>query len=83
MAKRAPPENARFLMDDFMKGGGTAQGMTELIAEFKAEVVGAAMVVTTAVPKEKIVRNFTTLLILEGIDTHKGEVHISINDKLL
>ena len=57
--------------------------MTELLAEFKAEVVGTAMVVTTAVPKEKLVGDFMTLLILEGIDTHKGKVHISINDKLL
>lgn len=55
LAKRALPENARVLIvDDFMKGGGTAQGMTELIAEFKAEVVGAAMVVTTAVRKKKL-----------------------------
>ena len=84
LAKRALPENARVLIvDDFMKGGGTAQGMRELAAEFKAEVVGTAMVVTTAVPKEKLVEDFTTLLILEGIDTHEGEVHISINGKLL
>lgn len=84
LAKRALPENAQVLIiDDFMKGGGTAQGMTELVAEFKAQVIGAAMVVTTAVPKEKLVKDFTTLLILEGIDTHKGIINISINDKLM
>jgi purine operon repressor len=57
--------------------------MRELVAEFKAEVVGTAMVITTAVPKEKLVEDFTTLLILEGIDTHKNDVNISINQSLL
>jgi len=37
----------------------------------------------TAVPKEKLVSDFTTLLVLEGIDVQKGEINISINDKLL
>lgn len=84
LAKRALPENSRVLIvDDFMKGGGTAQGMRELVAEFKAQVVGTAMVVTTAVPEKKLVEDFTTLLILEGIDTNKGEIKISINNKLI
>ncbi|MDD4568622.1 MAG: pur operon repressor [Tepidanaerobacteraceae bacterium] len=83
LAKRTLSENARVLIvDDFMKGGGTAQGMTELVAEFKGEVIGAAMVMATAIPKEKLVQEYTPLLILEGIDTHKGEIHIRINDKL-
>jgi len=84
LAKRALPENSRVLIiDDFMKGGGTAQGMTELVAEFKAQVIGIAMVITTATPKEKLVSDFTTLLVLEGIDVQKGEINISINNKLL
>ncbi|NLU10311.1 MAG: pur operon repressor [Tepidanaerobacter acetatoxydans] len=84
LAKRALPENAKVLIvDDFMKGGGTARGMMELAAEFKAEVIGTAMVVTTAVPKEKLVRDFTSLLILKRIDTNEGKIYININDKLL
>ena len=55
LAKRALSENARVLVvDDFMKGGGTAQGMAELVEEFKAEVVGAAMVVATTVLKKNL-----------------------------
>ncbi|NLZ53352.1 MAG: pur operon repressor [Thermoanaerobacteraceae bacterium] len=84
LAKRALPENAQVLIiDDFMKAGGTARGMTELVAEFKAQVVGTAMVVATAVPEKKLVEDFTTLLILDSIDTHKGLIDISINNKLM
>lgn len=84
LAKRALPENARVLIvDDFMKGGGTARGMADLMAEFKAEVVGSAMVVTTATPEEKLVKDYTSLLTLEGIDTKKGEVYISLNSDLV
>ncbi|HHX22611.1 MAG: pur operon repressor [Tepidanaerobacteraceae bacterium] len=84
LAKRTLPENSRVLVvDDFMKGGGSARGMKELVAEFKGEVVGTAMLMATATPKEKLVKDFTSLLILEGIDTHKNDVNISINQSLL
>ena len=84
LPKRALAEKARVLLvDDFMKGGGTARGMTDLVSEFKAEVVGTAMVISTAIPKEKLVEDFTPLLILEGIDPQKGEINISLNNNLL
>ncbi len=84
LAKRALPESAKVLIvDDFMKGGGTARGMMELAAEFKAEVIGTAMVITTAVPDKKLINDFVSLLILEGIDINENKVYIKVNDKLL
>ena len=41
------------------------------------------MVVATTVPEEKLVNDYTTLLIMEGIDTRKGEVCIRINDEFV
>lgn len=84
LPKRALEENARVLLvDDFMKGGGTARGMADLAKEFKAEVVGTAMVISTVNPEEKLVKDYTSLLIFEGIDTKKGEVSIGLNNELL
>jgi purine operon repressor len=77
LPRRALSENARVLIiDDFMKGGGTARGMSELVAEFKAQVTGVAVLVSTGAPKVKLVKDFASLLIMEGIDPEKGVIHI-------
>jgi purine operon repressor len=77
--KRALSEKARVLIvDDFMKGGGTAQGMSELVEEFRAEVVGVAVLVATGTPREKMVKHFTPLLILNRIDPQKGIIDLQV-----
>ncbi|AYO29287.1 MAG: purine operon repressor [Thermoanaerobacteraceae bacterium] len=77
LPKRALSENARVLIvDDFMKGGGTARGMMELSAEFNAEVVGVAVLVATGTPQCKLVKDYTSLMVLDGIDTEKGIINI-------
>jgi xanthine phosphoribosyltransferase len=77
LSRRALPEGARVLIiDDFMKGGGTAKGMQDLMAEFKAQVVGTGVVVSTRDPREKLVRDFYALLELVEIDDAKKEIII-------
>ena len=40
LAKRSLPEGSNVLIiDDFMKAGGTIQGMMSMLEEFKANVV--------------------------------------------
>ncbi|TYP51659.1 pur operon repressor [Thermosediminibacter litoriperuensis] len=74
---RGLSEKARVLIvDDFMKGGGTARGMSELVREFGAEVVGVAVLVATAYPEEKLVKKYTSLMVLEKIDAERGEVSL-------
>lgn len=69
LPRRALPEGARVLMvDDFMKAGGTARGMIELMAEFKAWVAGIGVLVETAEPAKKLVENYTSLVVVEGLD---------------
>jgi purine operon repressor len=74
---RALSKNARVLIvDDFMKGGGTARGMMELVRQFGAEVVGVAVLVTTALPAEKLVKNYISLMVLEKIDAELGQINL-------
>ena len=51
------------IVDDFMKGGGTLQGMKEIMDEFQAKVVGACVLIDTAKsPAQKLgVRSLVTL----------------------
>lgn len=81
LPKRALSENARVLLiDDFMKGGGTALGMKELVAEFKADVIGVTVLVSTGTPKEKLIKDYTSLLTLDNIDIEKGLINLRPQD---
>lgn len=66
------PGQRALIVDDFMKGGGTLQGMVDLMKEFLAEVVGVSVLIATAKPELKRVENVKSLLILEGFDPATG-----------
>ncbi|MFI3209920.1 MAG: pur operon repressor [Peptostreptococcaceae bacterium] len=68
------------IIDDFMKGGGTIKGMTDLMHEFGAEVIGTGVLMSTIKPEEKLVDNYVSLIELE-ID--KGEVKLIPNLKMI
>ena len=66
------PGQRALIVDDFMKGGGTLQGMVDLMHEFLAEVVGVSVLIATARPLDKRVADARALLILEGFDPVTG-----------
>ncbi|MBP2652656.1 MAG: purR [Firmicutes bacterium] len=77
LPRRAIPSGARVLIiDDFMKAGGTARGMIELAEEVGAEVVGTGVLVATAEPREKLVKDYLALLILQTVDEHNKKTDI-------
>lgn len=66
LARRAVKEGQRALIvDDFLKGGGTAKGMVDLMREFNVQVVGMAFVMATATPAKKRVSGEKSLMILD------------------
>ncbi|MBX6722348.1 MAG: hypothetical protein IRY92_03770 [Dactylosporangium sp.] len=75
LARRALPEGSRVLIvDDFMRGGGSAKAMCQLLAEFRATVAGIGVLIATALPKEKEVADYEPLFILDGISDTEGPV---------
>ena len=82
LAKRSLPEKSRVIViDDFMKAGGTAKGMIDLLAEFNAEVLGLGILITTAEPEDKLVKEYLSLLSLEKLDQDTKEVRIAVKSK--
>ena len=66
LSRRAVHEGQKALIvDDFLKGGGTAKGMIDLMHEFNVSVVGAAFVMETAAPGKKRVTGAKSLMTLE------------------
>lgn len=74
---RAIQAGARVVfIDDFLRGGGTARGVVDLMREFRAEVVGVGVFIETAVPKEKVIDRHVSLIVFEGI-SEAGDPRVS------
>ena len=66
LSRRAVQAGQRALIvDDFLKGGGTAKGMTDLMREFSVEVVGMAFVMATDTPTKKRVQGEKALMVMD------------------
>ena len=73
IAKRAViPGSKAIIIDDFMRGGGSAKGITEILEEFDVSVIGTGIAISAAEPIKKKVPNSTAVIYLEEVDeTHK------------
>lgn len=77
LSRRSLEPGARALIiDDFMKAGGSARGMVDLMGEFGAEVVGIGVLVETAEPAHKLVRDYVSLVVLESVDEEARQVRV-------
>lgn len=77
LARRALPTGARVLLiDDFMKAGASARGLMDLAGEVGAHVVGIGTLIATAEPVQKLVDEYTALLVLHKIDEQTREIDI-------
>jgi purine operon repressor len=74
---RAVPAGARALfIDDFLRGGGTARGVYDLMRECRAEVVGVGVLIEATQPEEKLVDQYVSVLAFDGVDDVHGTVRI-------
>ncbi len=66
LPRRAVKQNSKvILIDDFMRGGGTIKGMTDLMSEFGAEVIGTGVFISTMKPEDKMVKDYISLIQLD------------------
>lgn len=71
LARRALKEQARVLIiDDFMKAGGTVQGMMDLLYEFNATVAGVGVFVESGEigSEERLFEDYVSLAKLTAVD---------------
>lgn len=69
LSKRSMRSNSRCIfIDDFMKGGGTAQGIKDLLAEFESELVGIGVLVDNKQVEGKVVKDYVSLVELKSVD---------------
>ncbi len=77
LSRRSIKEKSKVLIiDDFMKAGGTAKGMKDMMKEFKAEVVGIGVLISTKNPQDKLVNNYISLLTLDEVVEKENKIII-------
>jgi purine operon repressor len=80
LSRRSLKEGSRVLIiDDFMKAGGTIRGMIDLLSEFRADVVGAGVLVESAV-QERLVENVVSLAKITAIDEKQRTVDVRLGN---
>ncbi len=74
LSRRALESNRNVLIvDDFMKAGGTARGMIDLLAEFSANVVGIGIMTEDTIGREpKLVTGYLPIFQLIELDYLSG-----------
>ena len=84
LSRRAVKEGQRALIvDDFMRAGGTARGMVDMMREFAVTVVGVCVMISTQEPVKKRLDGVKSLLVIENADENTSSVGIKPANWLL
>jgi len=79
LARRALKEESRVLIiDDFMKAGGTIQGMVDLLYEFRAVVAGVGVFVESGEidSEERLLHDYVSLARLTEVDLKTRQINV-------
>ena len=78
LSKRSLKRGSHVLVvDDFMKGGGTVNGMKSMIEEFESELVGITVFAEGAFDGRRMVVDYTSLLKVACVNTIDKTIHVS------
>jgi purine operon repressor len=81
LSRRSVPEQSRVLViDDFMKAGGTAKGIMDLLQEFRSEVVGIGVLMDTTEPTVKLVQDYVSIARLLRVDESERKVEVVLGN---
>ncbi|WP_044895799.1 pur operon repressor [Bacillus alveayuensis] len=77
LAKRSLAEGSNVLIiDDFMKAGGTVNGMISLLEEFKANVMGIGVLVESEETEERLVDEYISLVKLSSVNVKEKQITV-------
>lgn len=68
------PNSSVLIVDDFVKGGGTLNGMRQLVKEFKCTVNGMCILCEAYYPHKRMVDDYLSLISISKIDTENNKL---------
>lgn len=73
LSKKALKNGSKCIfIDDFMRGGGTAKGIIDLLREFDSELVGIGVLVDNKISSNKLIKNYISLVDVIEIEEESG-----------
>ena len=83
LSKRTLPENSNVLVvDDFMRAGGSINGVMNLMNEFKAHVKGVSVLVESKEVKQRLIEDYTSLVMLSDVDEYNQNFNVERGNSL-
>lgn len=83
LSKRILPEGSNVLVvDDFMRAGGSINGVMNLMNEFKARVKGVSVLVESKEVKQRLIEDYTSLVRLSNVDEYNQEFTVEEGNSL-
>lgn len=71
LSKKSMKSNSKCIfIDDFMKAGGTALGIKDLLKEFNSELVGIGVLVDNTQVKKKLVDEYVSIVELNSVENN-------------
>ena len=70
------------IIDDFMKGGGTAKALCAMMEEFNVEVCGIGVIISKREPALKRVSDYVPLILMGDVDEETGAMDMTPADWL-
>ena len=78
LSKRSLSQGSKVLIiDDFMKAGGTVNGMISLLDEFQAQLAGIAVLVEAEKAEERLVEDYLSLIKLSDVDLKQKQIRVT------
>ena len=78
LARRSLKEGSRVLIvDDFMKAGGTINGMISLLNEFNASYAGIAVLIEAEEVEDRLIDQYTSVVKLSNVDVREKKITVS------
>lgn len=83
LSKRTLKEHSKVLIvDDFMRAGGSINGVINLMNEFKAEVKGVSVLVESKEVKQRLIEDYTSLVRLSDVDEYNQTFKVEAGNSL-
>ena len=70
------PNSKVIVIDDFMRGGGSINGITEMINEFGSEVSGVGVAIAVKDVANRKIKDFECLVQLGDVDFESKKIEI-------
>ena len=77
--RAAAPGSKALIIDDFMRGGGSVKGISEILSEVDIQVAGIGVAIANIEPRVKKVKDYFPIVYLGTVDEDRKTVEVTSN----